>query len=805
MSFLEKVTKILEPIFRGDMGAVSAGADTMTSGAGQFTTQGQQVHTTWQAIGAYYVAPESGQLLAATAPVVAATAQLSTLATNAATALKKFAEQVLQLRVKGEELKQRAAELDRMIAASVSSMLSDNPVLSNVNLVFGGALTAQGDALNAAGDALVKAALDLLELYETEERNCVNGINPEANLKQDNGDGDQEPNEYGYSADAMYEAYLSPGGSPWGTARGNPSLVGGIADGVIKMGEGIWALFTDEQARAQTLRMLGGVVHTFSPLAHVVNGVMGANSPLMSTEDAVKETAGFLKGLVASDEWQRNPGNALGQTVFNIGSMFVPGPKVIKPVGGALMKAANIGLHGLGELRLKVADLAARAGNAILDTKVSVPKYLSLPRLALPDGGSIRVPHLDMTTPKRIGDLFPSTRDKTPGGTAPRFDEDAPSASPRKNLDDGPRRPAELDPVPAPRRPDVGDGPAPHRPGDSGGAPPPRQPGAPDGAPIPRTSAEIAADRVHRANTDQAWFEKHYNADGHRKKASLTIDGEPLPKLRLDHDYDPLNPTPEHPAKWFNPEDGPPPLPAKYKQGAEFNLSRSPDTVPPANRAKIDEVVAARERALEADRAAEAKLSKAVDDLEAAKKASDAAKGELDARGSPEARAAYDEALRRQNDAAAAHAAAKEAHRGPHADMTNASEAFGDTVAARVAIPENFNVVERLDDGARGSGRFDQIYKTADGRIVVVEAKSVFAKLGERLHGKRRVQQGTPEYFDEILKAMRNRGESDLVVQLEDALDQGKIDYVVVRAKANNGVYSGYDMAHFDIGGQPVG
>lgn len=83
-----------------------------------------------------------------------------------------------------------------------------------------------------------------------------------------------------------------------------------------------------------------------------------------------------------------------------------------------------------------------------------------------------------------------------------------------------------------------------------------------------------------------------------------------------------------------------------------------------------------------------------------------------------------------------------------------------------------------------------------------------------RLAVGRRVSQGTREYFDDILREMRARGEGstdiDLADKLEDALDEGKLDYIVVKGnpmsvEVDPGVtkvwHGGYDTRKFNIGG----
>jgi hypothetical protein len=90
-----------------------------------------------------------------------------------------------------------------------------------------------------------------------------------------------------------------------------------------------------------------------------------------------------------------------------------------------------------------------------------------------------------------------------------------------------------------------------------------------------------------------------------------------------------------------------------------------------------------------------------------------------------------------------------------------------------------------------GNNQFDQIYRTKDGDIVIVEAKSsTSTELGARnLPGAppRRVSQGHLDYLKDILNEMKKRGESAnldeaaLAREIEDKLRQGRVAYAVFK------------------------
>ena len=245
-------------------------------------------------------------------------------------------------------------------------------------------------------------------------------------------------------------------------------------------------------------------------------------------------------------------------------------------------------------------------------------------------------------------------------------------------------------------------------------------------------------------------------------------NGNPLPRLKLDKS------DPEHP-KWIAADDAPPPLPPLYKHDKTV-VGHRPAADSEANR-KLDDAVARRERAIAADQAAERKLA--------------------------EAKQAHDSNPTPENKQR--HEAADRAHKPAHTEMRDASEDLGDKTAEHHAVPENFTGAQRIDDRTTGNNRFDQIWNRTGDHYVVVEAKAPSADLGSResVTG-RQVMQGHPEYFNAILAQMEKRGltdpvEAELSEKLHQALEDGKLDYVLVKARVKDGEYDGYTMKHFNI------
>ncbi|MFE1297763.1 hypothetical protein ACFW6K_18505 [Streptomyces sp. NPDC058733] len=148
-------------------------------------------------------------------------------------------------------------------------------------------------------------------------------------------------------------------------------------------------------------------------------------------------------------------------------------------------------------------------------------------------------------------------------------------------------------------------------------------------------------------------------------------------------------------------------------------------------------------------------------------------------------------------------AEARGTYKESHTAMGDATEQFGEAAARHHFIAENYGDFkeEALLGPGNGNDQFDQVWKHDDGRIVVVEAKSSpGTELGSRkLADGRRVSQGSREYFLDILKAMKRRGEFTLAKDLKKALDSNKLEYVVVKGQKNAGTYTGYLYRRFDI------
>ncbi|WP_405750861.1 hypothetical protein OHA19_18880 [Streptomyces sp. NBC_00012] len=138
-----------------------------------------------------------------------------------------------------------------------------------------------------------------------------------------------------------------------------------------------------------------------------------------------------------------------------------------------------------------------------------------------------------------------------------------------------------------------------------------------------------------------------------------------------------------------------------------------------------------------------------------------------------------------------------------HTQMGDAAEALGERAAELHYMADKHPDFDSqpLLGPKNGNDQFDQVWKHKDGRVIVVEAKSSpGTELGRRtLPSGKQVSQGSREYFLDIIRVMKRRGENEVVEALNNALKYEKLEYVVVRGNKNTGTYTGYNYRRFDI------
>ncbi|MER6619591.1 hypothetical protein [Streptomyces sp. NPDC000931] len=843
------------PQFTGDLEQLGTDHMLLTAEAIAFRQSGSDVHTRFQGLSACYTAPEAEQLFATTAPVAAKADEFADDLEKVAAALSSYETEIQPLVAKLKSLKQRAETFRQQIAGDDDWREDDDNVQLNNDLVYD-----------------VNATAEAFWLAEITCHNKITALVGGSTLIIE--DGAQQrlvkrgTSTYGFTADLLNQSEELPWGRTVEKERHGLDWLGHqlmefgkgfVVDGVWGTIRGLGTLvgFDGWDAAGEAWKGLGklatGVLITAVPVVGVAYWAMPEDklpSYLRDSRNAVKETG---KALVAWDQWGENPARAGGAVTFNVLTTVFTGGAGAAAKGGAvartvgalgktarlvdpmtyLGKAATFGTVKVADLFAGLRGVHAGAYADILsgtgrvqpdgsvvrvadDTPVIRDNVVEWPdgtRLNLDDGSVVRADGtaapakvelsaadrelLEQSLPHEEGVLVGAGERAgvhAAGETAAHVGGDAtgraggntaPTAHAGEHT--GARG---TDTVPARDTgghaaggdghagggADSGSVPAQH--GGTGGGGGDGSGGSPSGSRDPLDAErEVMRRQVERANNDPQWFKEHYRENGYRRSTSAEGGyGQAVPQLTRN---------PFAPPKWIAASDMPPAVKEAYVRPDPIKGKASdlPDKV----LEDLNKQAAKRDAAIKADNAAEDVLK--------------------------DAEKAY--AANPTDELAAARDLADKTHSPLHGDAGRQSELLGEHAAEHHAIPEHYAGAVRLDDGAFGNNRFDQVYRTTDGRYVVVEAKgSTRASLGVRKgHSGRLVTQGTKEYFETILKEMEKRAaklrkdghldqaraERTLARDLKTALGAGKVDYVLVKAKPDGAKYAGYEMKQFDL------
>ncbi|MCI4143506.1 hypothetical protein [Streptomyces sp. MMS20-AI2-20] len=836
------------PQFTGDLEQLGIDTMLLTADALTLRQSGSDVHTRFQGLSACYSAPEAEQLFATTAPVATKSDEFADDLEQVAAALGTYEAEVQPLVAKLRSLKQRAETFRQEIAGDddwredEDNVQLNNDLIHDVNATTAAFWQAEITCHNKI-TALVGGSTLILE-DGAEKRLLKKGTTT-----------------YGFTADMLNQSQELHWGSTvekerhgldwlghqllefgkgfvvdgvWGTIRGLGTLVG--VDGWDAAGEAWKGLG----------KLATGLVITAVPVVGIAYWTMPEDklpSYLRDSRNTVKEAG---KALVAWDQWGDNPARAGGAVTFNVLTTVFTGGAGAAAKGGAvartvgalgrtarlvdpmtyLGKAAKFGTVKVSDLFANLrtvnagayADLASGAGRVQPDGTVvrvtddtpvihdNVVEWPDGTRLNLDDGTVVRADGtaapakvelsaadrelLERSLPHEEGALVGASEragvhavgDATARGgghtpptahvgehagargsdTVPAHDTGGHSSGRDGHAGgdaaDGSRVPAQHGGTGG------GDG----RPGPTTS---PAQSHGPDHLPEGRNPAEgqelsaaerkrIQDEHVWKANNDPDWRNEYYDALDRRKDASRIVDGVELPILARDADG---NLAAKHDL---------PSGPSDVKFG---RTPLGPDTAPPAHRPELDRL--ARDR-------------KVAGDLTDAKKA-------------------YEDSP--TDHTREAYKRAEEAYIRQLGDVPNnskISEKLGEKAAELHVVPRQFSDAEwvPLPKTANGADMFDQVYKLGDdGSYLIVEAKAPSADLGWRKgagsHEGMLVKQGTKEYLLTILEKMWARGGQDAKIAnaLEEALENRKLQYVLVKAQDNTGSYTGAVLEHFKI------
>ncbi|MFH8481143.1 hypothetical protein [Streptomyces sp. NPDC018055] len=288
----------------------------------------------------------------------------------------------------------------------------------------------------------------------------------------------------------------------------------------------------------------------------------------------------------------------------------------------------------------------------------------------------------------------------------------------------------------------------------------------PPGERTPEQRAAITREHVRLANEGGSWFKANYDEIGRRENSRREVDGQLLPKLARRQG-----------GGWMAADDLPYANPESYRLEPAH---RGRDTVGRDDLNHLDDVSAKRRAGMELTAAKENyKVDTSVDnarELSDAQARFDATVGE----GVP--------------------------------NNSKLGEALGEEAARRHMMLQEFpgaREVTDLPSTPNGSKRFDQLWRTEDGKLVVVEAKGPKGDLDWRrgngdLDSGTMVRQGTLEYVRTIVADMESRAltspvDAKYAQEIRTAIKNKTLQYVLVQASENPGKYAGAQMKYFKI------
>ncbi|MFE3154976.1 hypothetical protein [Streptomyces sp. NPDC059221] len=337
------------PQYTGDLGQLEKDHASLKADAGHIRDTGSSVHTHFQALSAYYQAPEAEQLFASTKPVKDRADGFADDLEKVASSLSDYATEIRPLVTKLTRLKSDA-----------TTFVNDNK--DDDDWEYDGDKVEEHNQLRDDITATVAA-------FWAAERTCHNKITALfGGTQMVAGDGSDRKDQYGFNADDLKNAKL-PWGDPveekhhwyevghwvksfvwdglivdgiWGTIKGLGTLVGfGGWDAMGQAWKGLAQLAT-------------GLVISSIPGAGTLFWTLPDDklpSWLRDSRTAMKETG---KALVAWDEWGKNPGRAAGAVTFNVLTTVFTGG-----AGGAAAGAGKAGAVA------KVLSVAGKAGKVI--------------------------------------------------------------------------------------------------------------------------------------------------------------------------------------------------------------------------------------------------------------------------------------------------------------------------------------------------------------------------------------------------------------------------------------------------------
>ncbi|APY88584.1 hypothetical protein DCW30_31675 [Streptomyces alfalfae] len=339
------------PQFTGNLEQLAKDASGLRSAATGIRSGGADVHSRFQMLGAYYIAPEAEDLFSTTEPVMDKADTFAADLETVADALDTFASEVRPLAAKLVSLQEDARKF-------VASVEGDDD------------WTDDGDK-TARNNELVADVTATRAAFEAAERRAASKISAlVGGPRFIEDDGSHKATEqtvmYGYDADLLKQAEDLPWGSPVSQTR--PDNLGGhltsffydgfVMNGAVASVKGLGTLVgiggSAKDAWKGLYDVSAGAGHyLMKPTDWVLDQTMFATEDTADMKRQKTAFREFGKAFVAWDQWEEHPVQAAGTVTFNALTLAAG------PLGAVAKGGSAAGKVGLGA---KAAGIGAKIG-----------------------------------------------------------------------------------------------------------------------------------------------------------------------------------------------------------------------------------------------------------------------------------------------------------------------------------------------------------------------------------------------------------------------------------------------------------
>lgn len=424
------------PTFTGNLAAIEAAGGKLSSLGTTITGRGADVHSTFQGLSGSYHAPEAQELFASTRPVQTQAATFGGNVSSVGAALTQFAhdaqpivQRLATLKVEaqqfadsvrgdddwtddGDKVDRNNQLLHDVNAAYVQFLAVEAAAANKIQSLYGGRLFHGGTPSKNDPYAYMTSIPDNMQTpWGTREKES-HWWDKAIHWVDHHLPGWAQPMfdtwasfEKGFWIDGVWGTVKGLGllaidGFLWQT--GTHDLAKSFAPGLVDQADGAakGLAYLAADAAIWATPGLGATLTTAAATGKLPG-------PVKDFVDKSNQTGvQFLKGLVAWDEWGKDPARASGAVTFNVLSFLVPGPKGVGAMLKGTAEAGDLGLRGVAE----AGDVGARGAGDVADLSALATEDLGKGGAGIDDAASAAA-HADAPTTAELANSVFGTHD----------------------------------------------------------------------------------------------------------------------------------------------------------------------------------------------------------------------------------------------------------------------------------------------------------------------------------------------------------------------------------------------------------